>query len=335
MAKYSIILPVRNGGHYIKECVNSILTQSLNDFNLLVLDNASTDDTVAWLTSLNDNRIQIFPAERPLTIEENWERALTLETNEFVTLIGHDDILYKDYLLTIDKLIQKHPGASLYQTHFSYIDANGGLIKRCMPMDEVQYAHDFLAFSLESMIDIMGTGFMMRAVDYKAVGGIPPNYPNLLFADFELWMNLTLKGYKATAFTECFNFRKHLSTTSISPDVKMQKAFFIFLDYLKKLKHEDSLLSEAITRHAEKFIHAYCKGLSHRLLRTPYKKRSGETVANYIAKCRQAANDLIPGNNFNPEETFSIKMAIWIDSNFITRRLFLLFKKIYAKPVYN
>jgi len=115
----------------------------------------------------------------------------------------------------------------------------------------------------------------------------------------------------------------------------MQKAFFIFLDYLKKIKQEDVLLSEAITRHAEKFISVFCKSLSHRLLRTPYKKRGSETVANYVAKCRQAANELIPGNNFKPEKIFSIKMAIWIDSNFFTRRLFLLFKKIYAKPVYN
>ena len=39
MKKFSIILPVKNGGKYVKECVKSILFQTLNDFNLLVLDN--------------------------------------------------------------------------------------------------------------------------------------------------------------------------------------------------------------------------------------------------------------------------------------------------------
>ena len=39
MKKFSIILPVKNGGEYVKECVRSILSQTLNDFNLLVLDN--------------------------------------------------------------------------------------------------------------------------------------------------------------------------------------------------------------------------------------------------------------------------------------------------------
>lgn len=335
MSTYSIILPVRNGGSYIKECVNSILSQSLNDFNLLVLDNASTDGTVEWLTSLHDERIKIYPAEKPLTIEENWARALTIPTNEFITLIGHDDILYRDYLLSMDGLIKKHPKATLYQTHFSYIDANGNVIKRCKPMAEVLLPHEFLMFSLESMIDLMGTGFMMRGNDYRAVGGIPPAYPNLLFADFELWMNLTLKGCMATAFEECFAFRKHLSTTAISPDVKMQAAFFMFTGYIKELKNKNALIDEAIARYAESFIRVYCKGLAHRLLRTPYKKRNGETVLSFVNRCKQAALEIDPKSTFAPEKQFSVKMAIWIDSNFITRGLFLLFKKIYSKPVYS
>jgi hypothetical protein len=74
----------------------------------------------------------------------------------------------------------------------------------------------------------MGTGFMMRAMDYDALGGIPP-YPNLLFADFELWIGLTRKNYKATAFEECFAFRLHQSMTTTSSDLKFQYAFDKFI----------------------------------------------------------------------------------------------------------
>lgn len=336
MPKYSIILPVRNGGNYIKECVNSILSQTLNDFDLLVLDNASTDGTAEWLNSLNDHRIKIYPSGKPLTIEDNWARVLTIPTNEFITLIGHDDLLYKDYLATMDALIKKHPSASLYQVHFNYINANGNVIRKCRAMDEVQYGQDFLGFCLEGMIDIMGTGFMMRAKDYKDVGGIPSFYPSLLFADFELWMNLVLKGYKATAFEECFAFRVHLSTTTTSTDIKMQKAFFIFIDYLKQLKLKDASLAVVINRYAESFIAKYCQSLAHRVLRTPVKKRNGVTVRKLIAQCRQSVNDLLgDDNSFYPEKQLGVKLAILFDSNFITRGLFLLFKKIYAKPVYQ
>ncbi len=105
MKKFSIILPVRNGGEYVKECVGSILSQTLNDFNLLVLDNCSTDSTVEWLESLQDERITIFRSAVPLSIEENWGRIISIPKNEYITLIGHDDVLNPGYLKLMHALI--------------------------------------------------------------------------------------------------------------------------------------------------------------------------------------------------------------------------------------
>jgi glycosyltransferase involved in cell wall biosynthesis len=334
MPKFSIILPVRNGGEYLKECVNSILAQLYGDFDLLILDNCSSDGTGEWLASLNDERIKIFPAEEPLSIEENWARVKTIPKREFMTLIGHDDLLDQDYLMIMDKLITRHPSASLYQAHFRYIGPSGNLIRRSKPMDEVQSAYEFLASFLSNIIDTMGTGFMMRSADYDALGGIPP-YPNLLFADFELWINLTAKSYKATAVDECFAFRLHQSMTTTSADIKFQKAFGLFMNFLIQLKTKDILFQKAVERYAQDFILFYCKGLSHRLLRTPKKKRGGLSVDSFVRECKQYADQLVPGNSFNPYEQGNIRLAKQIDSNPLSRRLFLLFKKIYSRPVYS
>jgi glycosyltransferase involved in cell wall biosynthesis len=334
MPKFSIILPVRNGGEYARQCVNSILSQDYKDFNLHVLDNYSGDDLLPWLNSLNDSRIKIYPLEKPLTIEENWGRIKSIDKNEFMTLIGHDDLLDPCYLGTIDNLINRHPGASLYHTHFRYIDSNGQLLRHCKPMDKVELAPQFLASFLSNRIDSMGTGYMMRSVDYDESGGIP-SYPNLLFADFELWIKLVVKGYKVTAAEECFSFRLHQSTTSLSADIKYYKAFEMFMKYLVQLKESNSTLAPVIEEHALAFIRAYCKGLTHRLLRTPKKKREGVTVKSFVALCKQYADRLVPGNHFHPYAQFNIRLANFIDSNPITRNLFLVFKKIYSKPIYS
>ncbi len=334
MSKYSIILPVRNGGEYVKECIHSILSQTFTEFNLHVLDNNSTDGTLEWIQSLQDNRIIIHPSTTSLLIEENWGRILTIPKNEFITLIGHDDLLENNYLSVMDQMIKKHPQASLYQAHFRYIDSRGNTIRSCMPMDETQKASEFLAFLLCNIIDSMGSGYMMRAKAYDETGGIPP-YPNLLFADFELWLNLTMRGYKATAFEECFAFRKHQSTTATSPDIKFQEAFFQFIKYLLKLKSTNSSLAEVINRYAIIFLKFYCKGLAHRLLRTPVNKRNGETVLSFLEQCKKMADELVRDNNFYPQKQFNIYLAKIIDSNLMTRKLFLMFKKIYSKPIYT
>jgi glycosyltransferase involved in cell wall biosynthesis len=328
---FSIILPVRNGGEYIKECVNSILQQGYTEFNLLVLDNCSTDGTLQWLNTISDRRIEIFPSARPLTIEENWDRVRMLNKNEYMTMIGYDDILFPEYLQVMNQLIEKHPSASLYQTHFTYIDPLGKTIRNCQPMAERETGLAFMQSLLSNRFDLMGTGFMMRSVDYDRVGGIPL-YPNLLFADFELWMKLTQTSYKATSPQTCFSFRLHQSTTSVSPDKKFQQAFERFITYLETLKGGSPDQAGVIREHAGGFLLTYCKGLSHRLLRTPKNRRDGLTVGRFIHKCREYA-DRLGLENFHPEKIFSVRLARWIDTNPLSRSAFLLFKKLFPKPL--
>lgn len=332
MPRYSIILPVRNGGEYIKSCVSSILAQTLKDFDLLILDNKSTDGTTEWITTLNDPRIKIFPAGRSLTIEENWGRVVSLPKNEFMTLIGHDDVLASDYLETMTGLIQQHSSASLYQTHFDYISAEGERIRLCHPMAEVQSAPGFLETFLKKQIDVMGTGFMMRSKDYDELGGIPP-YPNLLFADFELWINLAAKNYKATSPKHGFSFRIHQSMTTSSADTKYHQAFGRFMEFLTKLSSTGAEYKSIIREHAASYLLFYCQGLSHRLLRTPKENREGLTVDQFIGQCRNYAAALGIYDQFKPEKKFSITLAKQIDKHAFTRSLFLRFKKLYPKPL--
>ncbi len=332
-ARFSIILPVRNGGEYIKLCVNCILAQSLQDFNLIVLDNCSTDGTKEWIDALQDSRIKLITADRPLTIEESWERIQYIEKNEFITMIGHDDILLENYLQTMQQLIADHPDASLYQTHFTYIDSQGNNIRTCKPMAARENAADFLKQFLTSAVDIMGTGFMMRAADYDALGGIPVQYPNLLFADMELWLRLTMKGYKAVSRDYCFQYRIHQSTTKTTPDEKLQLAFEKIIYFLAELKAQHKELAEVIVQYGTGFIHHHCRSFSHRMLYTPQHLRGATTVQSFIQKCKEYAVLLVPGpgNDYQPEADKKLLLARWIDSSSLLRKLFLLVKKLLPR----
>ena len=331
---YAIILPVRNGGDYVKECVNSILAQSLQDFTLHVLDNNSTDGTMEWLSSLKDDRIKIYPSGKNLLMEENWGRIVSIKKNGFMTIIGHDDKLDPGYLKIMDGLIRKYPAASLYQAHFRFIDAHGNITGKCKPMEEIQYAPGFISSIFTGSIDTMGTGYMMRAKDYDAIGGIQP-YPNLLFADHELWIRLTSIHYKATAPEECFSFRIHQSVSRKADAVKYIHAFYRFMDFFKEMKLKDEKINNVIAEYIPGYIKYYCRSLAHRLLRTPGKQRNGITVAGFIDRCKNYVHELAPGKDLDPSGEFSIRFAKQIDSNIFTRRLYLLFRKVYKKPIYT
>ena len=331
---YSIVLPVRNGGEYIKECVLSILDQSLCDFNLHILDNCSRDGTVEWLKSLQDRRILIHSSVVDLSMEENWGRIVSIPKNKFLTIIGHDDILDKAYLEVMDSLIKKYPQASLYQSHFRYINSSGKIIRRCKPMSEKQSVDEFLGDILTDKIDTMGTGYMMRSSDYDKIGGIQP-YPNLLFADHELWLRLTAITYKATAMKECFSFRIHQSVSKMSDVSKYSQAFFTFLKYLITIKNENPAVGIVIEKYIIDYISYYCQSLSHRLLKTPLKKRQGMTIVSFVQQCSQYADILYPGNRFNPYEKFNMRLTKWIDNEPFLKKAYLLFRKVYKKSIYK
>ncbi len=210
---FTIALPVRNGGRYLRLCVESILAQTCGDFDLAILDNASDDEGAAWLRTVRDPRVTVYRSERLLPIEENWARILTIPKNEFLTTIGHDDLLDPGFLEVIAALIREHPDAGLYMTHFRLIDADGAFYRHCRPMPARETAADFLAVRLCALRDSFGTGHVLRSAAYDALGGLPP-YRKLLFADDALFLQAIGASYRATAPDEVFSYRWHVSSAS-------------------------------------------------------------------------------------------------------------------------
>jgi glycosyltransferase involved in cell wall biosynthesis len=305
--------------------VASILAQTFTSFNLLVLDNQSSDGTLEWINSLEDKRISCHPSANPLSIVENWARIKHIQKNEFITLIGHDDVLYPDYLSTMDALIRTHPNASLYQSHFNYINGIGEFVRPCMPMDEQQYGHEFLACQLAQTIDSMGTGYMMRSSDFDRLGGMPENYPNLIFADYQLWVQLSMKSYKATSSKFCFSYRVHDSVSRLTNGFEYQDAFGKYMLFINSLKG-DPAITNAINNYAYDYLMYFCESLSHRILKSHEKGRV-VSVENFVRKCEGYAALLLPGKKFEPMKRRRIWLAHMLDRSSATRSGFRLFKK--------
>lgn len=325
--KFAVILPVYNGGTLVKECVDSILAQSYQHFNLIVLDNRSDDGTLEWLNSLKDDRIIIHSSEVKLSIEQNWARIKEIEKNEFITLIGHDDILLPGYLEEMNNLIEKHPQASLYQTHFSFIDAAGNFKSNCKPMTEIQHAHEFLTAQFTLNIDSTGTGYMMRSKDYDQVGGISPAYPNLIYADFQLWVQLTLKSYKATSNKLCFKYRVHDSASRLTNGEQYQVAFEKYAHFISALCKSNEDVKSVVEAYGHKMLMQTLEGLSHRLLKTPMNLRKIK-IKELVVKFNEYASDWIPGQQFKPLSKFRIWIAVVLDQNAVGRRIFNVYKGI-------
>ncbi len=259
MTRFTVLLPVRNGWPYVKSCVESILAQTYPHFELHVLDNQSTDETVPWLESVQDERLRISSSARSLSIGESWGRLKEVEKEEFMTVIGHDDLFDPEFLEIGKALIDRHPDAGLYQVGARLINADGRKIRGCRPVPERETAADYLASRFAFERDMTGTGYIMRSGDYDRVGGIPP-FESLFFADDALWLSLMKDSYKVSDSREGVSVRIHDESASASlPSVwpSLLLGLNQFTDFLQRFVKTDEEAKRVFDRLGGSFLLTY------------------------------------------------------------------------------
>ncbi|OOF13193.1 hypothetical protein BZG84_16000, partial [Salinivibrio sp. PR932] len=102
--KYSIILPVYNGLDYIENCVNTIITQDYNDYELIIVDDCSNDGTREYLKEIDNPNIKVVFQEENLGAIGNFSSAISFATGSWVIFLGVDDGLQSYFFDLADRL---------------------------------------------------------------------------------------------------------------------------------------------------------------------------------------------------------------------------------------
>ena len=97
--KVTFIVPCYNLAHVLPECVNSILSQSFSDFEVLIMDDCSPDNTPEVARSFSDARVRHVRNEKNQRHLANYNKGIKLAKGEYVWLISADDRLRKPYVL--------------------------------------------------------------------------------------------------------------------------------------------------------------------------------------------------------------------------------------------
>jgi glycosyltransferase involved in cell wall biosynthesis len=122
--KISIGLPVHNGRHHVAEAIESILGQTYRNFELIICDNASTDDTAAICQryAAGDPRIRYHREPVNIGASANFNRSFQLSDGSYFKWAAHDDVLEPTYLEKCVALLEQHPDAVLCQSLVRIID---------------------------------------------------------------------------------------------------------------------------------------------------------------------------------------------------------------------
>lgn len=109
MAKVTVLMPTYNVAPYVKEAIDSVLHQTFGDFILLVVDDASTDNTLEVVRTIDDPRIRIAAFPNNVGLADNLNRGLDMIDTELMARMDGDDIALPHWLQSEIDYLDAHP----------------------------------------------------------------------------------------------------------------------------------------------------------------------------------------------------------------------------------
>ena len=118
--KFSVLLPTRNGGSFLQNCICSILEQGYEDMELVISDNANTDNTPEIIQQFSaDPRVKALRLETSVSVTDNWNNALRASSGDYILMMGDDDYLLPGYFDRMENILDnyKQPDCVLHNAY--------------------------------------------------------------------------------------------------------------------------------------------------------------------------------------------------------------------------
>lgn len=182
--KVTVLIPAYNVERYIADAINSVLEQTFTDYELLIMDDGSTDDTVAEIKKFNDPRIRLVQVDH-IGFARILNKGLQEAKGFYIARFDADDICYPDRLRVQYEFMKDHPEYIMTGTDADYVDMEGEYIFR----------YQYKGYSDEEIrrLDPVICPFSHTTVMYKReevirAGGYNLHSPT--FEDHLLWLKL-------------------------------------------------------------------------------------------------------------------------------------------------
>ena len=133
--KLSICIPTWNSAHFLRDSIGSALREAVGDYEIVVVDNASEDDTAAVVASLNNGRIRYFRNEQNYGPHHSANRCLMEARGEYVKFLCADDVFTEGVVAKQLEVLDRHPNVTLTTCNLCMTDSelHPEGVYRCFP----------------------------------------------------------------------------------------------------------------------------------------------------------------------------------------------------------
>jgi len=255
--RVSVCIPTYNGAEYIREAVASVLDQTRDDFELLIVDDCSTDTTEAVVRSIDDPRIKHFKNSERLGLVGNWNRCFDLSSGEYVCIFHQDDIMVPRNIHEKVRTLDENPAVGLVHSNVHQIDAKGDLISEWwyfqpQPKDAgIHLGSEFFRTLMSGPNIVCCPSAVVRRECFQKLGGFDPRLP--FTADWEMWLRIALHYNVAYLNEPLVKYRRHNGNETLNfTGAKELQAYYqarmLILEKYPERIPQASILKAKVTR---------------------------------------------------------------------------------------
>lgn len=207
----TILMTVYNAGQYLKQSITSIINQSYQDFEFLIIDDRSTDNSIQMVKSFKDDRIRLHCNDINLGQTKSLNVGMHLARGRYIARMDADDFAYPSWLEKLVIVLEKNQDCVVVSTHAAVVDENNR-IKRIFRLPG-EYKDIVLRSMTFSPINHVGS--IMRKKVIIGLGGYDEEYS--IAADYNLWVELIMRGKMLVSSDEILvAIREHSKSLSRS-----------------------------------------------------------------------------------------------------------------------
>jgi glycosyltransferase involved in cell wall biosynthesis len=204
----TVLMPVYNGVKYLSEAINSILNQTYENFEFMIIDDCSTDQSIEIIKSFTDNRIRLIINEENIGQSKTLNKGIGLAKGKYIARLDQDDLSYKERLQTqLDKISGLNK--TIIGSWVRAVDEKSliiGYIRH--PLD-----NDSIVDSLAIGCALTHSSIFMRKEDIISLGGYSEKYR--IAMDWDLWVKAAYKKYNFLNISKyLIGLRQHTNQAS-------------------------------------------------------------------------------------------------------------------------
>lgn len=335
MPKVTVFMPVYNSSSFLKKSIESILNQSYKDFELLIIDDGSTDDSLEIIKSFNDYRIRLFKNEVNKGLPYTRNRGLELARGEYFAIMDSDDIAFRNRLKQQVNYLEENKEIDI-------VTSDELVIYKGIPFKRVRRINNNDYISLYLLFDnyIGNTTVMFRK---KISEKIRYNEECFVCQDYEFWINLKKNCKFASINKPLVKYRTgHNNITRLSNTKKRNKRNEVLLSIrLKGLLDEKIKLNNEEMLRLNNFLdYKNTKLKKFDNIGDIFLKIINEVESNNITKgnmIRNVVNDLVSNHISICNDNLKSKLNILTELNrkIISIDINGIRKTIYIRHIYN